>query len=179
MAGVGQDTVADYVHLLEETHILRLLRPFVGGKRAELTRRAKVYFVDNGIRNLVLGGFAAPAIRSDLGPLLENFALSEISKSINPLLDSVKYWRTKSGGEVDFVVEHQGRVLACEIKAGDTRSRLSRAARSFIDAYQPEQFVIVGRHAGEAQQHGNTTIRFIQMSELAPLIRSFAETSLS
>ena len=119
--GISSDTVASYVGLLEDAHVLRSQRPYAGGKRAELLQRPKVYFIDNGIRNQVFGGFGPLAQRADAGALHESLALSEILKSIPPLLVGVHHWRTRSGAEVDFVLEHRGRLLAVEVKAGDAR----------------------------------------------------------
>jgi predicted AAA+ superfamily ATPase len=145
LSNVSNDTVADYCRLLEETHVLRLVRPFVGGKRAEITSARKVFLLDNGIRNQLFGGFQPAAGRSDRGALLEGLVFSELAKTVKPLLDGLYTWRSKSGAEVDFVVQHQGRLLACEVKAGDSRGILSRSARSFLEAYQPEQLLIVSR----------------------------------
>ncbi len=176
VASVSNDTVAGYISLMEESHVVRLVRPFVGGKRAELTATPKIYFVDNGVRNLLFGGFADPADRADGGALVENFALSEILKSTNPLLDTVRFWRTKAGAEVDFIVEHQGRRLACEVKAGRTGPRLARPARSFIDAYAPERFLQVGDDQHPDQQLSTTRVQFIRMPDLAAEVTDFVSS---
>lgn len=173
LSGVSNDTVAEYVHLLQETHILRAIKPFVGGKRAEITSAPKIYFLDNGIRNLIFGGFQSPESRPDRGALWENFAFTEIYKQLNPILDTIHYWRTKAKAEVDFVIRHQGRVAACEIKAGDPRGKLSRAVRSFIEAYQPELFLVVGEGVHSDRKIGKTTVRFIPILELAPIFRDW------
>lgn len=173
LSNVSNDTVADYCRLLEETHLLRLVRPFVGGKRAEITSARKVYFLDNGIRNQLFGGFQAAGERADRGALLENFAFTELAKTVNPLLDGLSTWRSKAGAEVDFVVEHQGRLLACEVKAGESRGSLTRSARSFIEAYQPEQFLIVNRAAWPETTVGATRVRFLSVDELAEAAEAF------
>lgn len=173
LSNVSNDTVADYCRLLEETHLLRLVRPFVGGKRAEITSARKVYFLDNGIRNQLFGGFQATGERADRGALLENFAFTELAKAVHPLLDGLSTWRSKAGAEVDFVVEHQGRLLACEVKAGDSRGSLSRSARSFIEAYQPEQFLIVNRAAWPEVFVGTTQVRFVRVDELSGEVEAF------
>ena len=169
-AGISNDTVSEYAHLLQETHIVRLLRPFVGGKRAEITSAPKVFFIDNGIRNLLFGGFGPVQNRPDRGALWENLAFTEIYKEINPVLDSIHYWRSKAGAEVDFVIQHQGRIAACEIKAGDSRGKIPRASKSFIEAYQPELFLAVSGNAHPSMEIGNTTVHFIRLSELGGAI---------
>jgi hypothetical protein len=173
ITGISNDTVAEHVSLLEDTHILRLIRPFFGGKRAEIKSAPKVFFVDNGIRNIFFGGFQPLDTRSDRGQLIENFAFTEIIKVIHPLLDSVRYWRSKAGAEVDFVIEHQGRLAACEIKAGDPRERIPRSSLSFIEAYQPEMFVIVGNSEHPARKVGKTLVRFETLSQLAWVIEKW------
>lgn len=162
LAGISGDTVSEYVRLLEETHIVRLVRPFIGGKRAEITSAPKVYFVDNGVRNLLFGGFAPPRGRPDQGALWENYIFSEMLKYTNPLLDSIRYWRSKGGAEVDFVVESRGLRVPVEVKAGDARGGLTRSARSFIDAYAPPLFLVVNSRKYAPQQSGRTEIRFLR-----------------
>lgn len=173
LVGVSNDTVAEHVRLMEETHILRLVRPFTGGKRAELTSARKVYFLDNGFRNQLFGGFGPLANRADQGALVENLAFTELAKSTHPLLDTISFWRSTSGAEVDFVVRHQGRLLACEVKAGDARGRIGRSATSFIDAYSPELLLFV--HTGDRSETrlGQTEIRFLPLAELAPAVEGF------
>jgi predicted AAA+ superfamily ATPase len=173
LSNVSNDTVAEYCRLLEETHLVRLVRPFVGGKRAEITSARKVYLLDNGIRNQLFGGFQPAADRPDRGALLENLVFTELAKTVHPLLDGLSTWRSKSGAEVVFVVEHQGRLLACEVKAGDSRGILSRSARSFLEAYEPEEFLIVNRRAFPDATVGSTRVRFLQTEELSSAVEAF------
>lgn len=173
LSNVSNDTVADYCRLLEETHLLRLVRPFVGGKRAEITSARKVYFLDNGIRNQLFGGFQPTAERADRGALLEGFVFTELAKTVHPLLDGLSTWRSKAGAEVDFVVEHQGRLLAVEVKAGESRGSVSRSARSFIEAYGPEQLLVVNRAAWPEVSVDATRVRFVRVDELAGAVEAF------
>ncbi|NMC95815.1 MAG: ATP-binding protein, partial [Syntrophorhabdus sp.] len=135
---VDAGTIHAYVEILEESHIVKVIRPFAGGKRRELTTSPKVYFVDNGIRNQLLNSFSTDiSLRTDKGALMENWVFSELYKRL-PLMASIHFWRSKAGGEVDFVVEQAGKLMALEVKAANLdRPRLSRSAHSFIEAYQP------------------------------------------
>jgi predicted AAA+ superfamily ATPase len=143
---VDAATIHAYVEILEESHIVKMVRPFAGGKRRELTTAPKIYFVDNGIRNQLLNAFSTDiSLRTDKGALMENWAFAELYKRL-PLTAAIHFWRSKAGGEVDFVVEQAGKIMALEVKAAALdRPRLSRAARSFIAAYHPEKFVILNR----------------------------------
>jgi hypothetical protein len=175
LAGISNDTVSEYVQLLQDSHIIRLVRPFVGGKRAELTSMPKVFFIDHGIRNLIFGGFQPVAKRPDQGALWENFAFEEIYKNVHPMLDSIRFWRSKSGAEVDLVIEHQGHLAACEVKAGDVRGKISRSARSFIEAYAPELFFIVSGKSYDSLKIENTEVQFVHFLELGSLLRDWVQ----
>lgn len=142
--GISVNTVTQYLSILEESHIIRLVPPFVGGKRAEITSRPKIFFVDNGIRNYLFGGFDNLANRGDNGQIMENLVFSELCKSLNTLKDQIYFWRSTSGAEVDFVLETGNRLVAVEVKSGAMkRPRLSRSLRSFIEAYKPDKVYVV------------------------------------
>lgn len=143
-SGISVKTAMEYANILSESHLIKLVPPFVGGKRAEITGAPKIYFLDNGLRNFLFGGFAPFGQRTDRGALMENFVLTELCKRTHPLLDSIHYWRTKSGAEVDFIVRRSNTVFALEVKAGGLkRPKVSRSIRSFIDAYRPEWVVVL------------------------------------
>ncbi|HXV64579.1 MAG TPA: ATP-binding protein [Vicinamibacteria bacterium] len=76
--GVSRDTVASYLEILESSHVVSVLPPFVGGKRAEATSTPKIFFVDNGIRNRLLHDFKPIEERVDKGALLENWIFTEL-----------------------------------------------------------------------------------------------------
>ena len=172
VAGVSVETAREYASLLADAHILRLVRPFVGGKRAEITSAPKVFFLDNGVRNRLFGGFAAPELRPDHGALAENFVFGEICKSLGPVLDDLRYWRSKSGAEVDLVIERQGRIDAVEVKAGDSRGRLDRSAMSFIDAYAPRRFFVVNSREHPDTKVGKTRVHFVKPHQIAHAIEN-------
>lgn len=145
---------------------MKLVRPFVGGKRAEITSTPKVYFIDNGIRNRLFGGFAPLEGRAEKEALLKNYVFKELYKSIHPLLDAIHFWRSKSGAEVDFVIRKDHELFAVEVKAGPTRGKLTRSAQSFIDAYQPNRFVVVGDRVYPPLRKGTTDVIFTTPTDL-------------
>jgi len=153
---VSAPTVAEYAALLEECHVIRLLPVFHGGRRAELTATPKISFVDNGIRNLLAGDFSPIETRADVGALFENWVFGELTKTLMQP-DDLHYWRTRAGAEVDFVIHRPGlAAVAVEAKLDAIPPRISRGARSFIEAYEPAVFITVTRNAQAETKVGTT-----------------------
>jgi predicted AAA+ superfamily ATPase len=171
--GVSVNTVIEYLNLMVESHLIRLIPPFVGGKRAEITSVPKIYFLDNGLRNVLFGGFSSMTERADIGQLTENLVFSELCKNTNPLLEPVKYWRSASGAEVDFVVEIQDKLYAFEIKSGELRRpKISRSLRSFIDAYRPDKTIILNRTLNDTIDVNGTEVQFLKHIQMPAIFKA-------
>ncbi len=168
LLGISRDTVASYLAILEESHIVTTLRPYAGGRRSELTSRPKVFLVDPGVRNHLVGDFRPPGERTDVGQLLESWVLSELRKAL-PTDRTLHFWRSTSGAEVDFVVTGPGRLVALEVKAQRlARPTLPRACRSFIEAYEPERFLLVNRGLVHEESLGRTRVVWTTPADLRP-----------
>jgi len=167
ICNIDVGTITSYIQLLEESHIVKKLLPFAGGKRREITGAPKVYFIDNGIRNHLLNNFSTELdLRIDKGQLLENWAFSEIHKTL-PFQASLKFWRSKAKAEVDFIIEYAGKVYALEVKFASLKSqKVSKSVWSFIEAYQPEEFIIVNMSLDSSIALKKTKINFITPYEL-------------
>ena len=165
--GIGRDTVASYLDILESSHLIMTLSPFAGGKRAELTARPKVYLLDNGLRSRLLHDFRPLEERTDAGPLLENWVATELWKVL-PDGATLHFWRSASGAEVDFVIARGDRILPLEVKA-DRRGRpsLSRSLRSFLEAYQPAIALVVNPGLAHKDRIGETEVEWIQPARLS------------
>lgn len=118
--GLDQRTVKRYIEIFEESFILYRVYPYSKQSRGEIIKNPKIYFWDVGLRNAILNNFDPINLRADSGALFENFIISEIKKIIayTQSFDSIHYWRTKSGSEVDLVIAHNSQLYGCEIKLG-------------------------------------------------------------
>lgn len=159
--GVSVTTVTEYVNIMVESHIVKLVQPFVGGKRAEVTSTPKVYFLDNGIRNFLFGGFSPLDQRADSGALMENLVMNELCKYSHPLFESIHYWRSTSGAEVDFIFRKSDSLTAIEVKTGSlNQPRITRSLRSFIKAYRPDNVIVLNNTLQENILIEETSIMF-------------------
>ncbi len=109
--GIARETIYDYLTLLEGTYIARRLAPFFRNLRSELTKMPKIYFEDSGVLNYLKYNDIVEKVS---GQLFENSIYAELRKVVG--LESLRYWRTQSKQEIDFVVEHKRKVFAFEVK---------------------------------------------------------------
>ncbi len=110
--------VKEYLRIFEQTFIIKTVHPFSVNKRSEIIKQPKVYFLDNGIRNIVLHNFTRLENRTDRGELFENMVFCELIKltSMFPQL-KLYYWKKKSyKSEIDFILQKDAAILPIEAK---------------------------------------------------------------
>jgi predicted AAA+ superfamily ATPase len=119
--GVDGKTVDRWLSLLEQMFVLRRIRAWHRNDLKRLVRTPKLHFLDSGLL-AALRRVTREDIeneRSKLGPLLEGFVFSELSKlagqSEEPM--SISHFRDRDAVEVDFVLERAGRVVGLEVKS--------------------------------------------------------------
>ncbi|HNW81752.1 MAG TPA: ATP-binding protein [bacterium] len=129
-------TVEKYIDLLERAFIVFKLPALAGNVRNEIKKGKKIYFVDNGIRNAVIGNFNAVHSRTDTGALFENFIISERRKYLNYRRKNVSsyFWRTTQQQEIDYIEEGSGDYSAYEFK-WNPRKRVV-ISKTFLSNYQ-------------------------------------------
>ncbi len=173
---VDVGTINAYLEILEETHIVKKAYPFAGGKRREITGAPKIFFLDNGIRNQLLNSFSPELdLRTDKGALFENWVFAEINKWL-PSQGMVKFWRSKAGAEIDFVIEYGGNLFALEAKySALKKAALSRSLSSFLDAYGPKRMGIINRTFTQDVALGNQMINFITPLGLSEWLAAILE----
>ena len=82
LTGSDSHTVERYIDLLEKVFVLFRLPAYSRNVRNEIKKGKKIYFIDNGIRNALIGNFLPLASRTDVGALWENYLVSERLKLI-------------------------------------------------------------------------------------------------
>ncbi|MBX2982602.1 MAG: ATP-binding protein [Flavobacteriales bacterium] len=143
LLGVDKNTIATYMDLLEKAFIIHPLSSFKRNLRNELTTARKVNFVDNGIRNAVIGNYAPFSKRTDKGALWENFLISERRKLHNNERwhGSMYFWRTTDQREIDLVEDVDGQLSAFEFKWSPTAK--SRIPLTWKRAYPDSESTVI------------------------------------
>jgi uncharacterized protein len=155
---ISFQTTKKYLDAMEKSYLIIPVPPFFKNKLKEITKQPKIYFLDCGLRNAILNDFP---IKLD-GKLFENYILSELIKKDL----KVKYWRTKSGIEVDFVIEKDNELIPVEVKINSDMN-IEKNLKSFIEAYRPKKAIIVS-YKGESSKKtiGKTEVFFMNVREL-------------
>lgn len=111
-------TVGRYLDVLEKMFVIKKVRGFNRNLRNEISKKAKYYFLDNGVRNAVIGQFGDLVGRNDIGGLWENFIFMELYKQsiLRGTADQYYFWRTHTGKEIDIIRESGGKLDAIECK---------------------------------------------------------------
>ena len=133
---IDRKTVVSYMDILEKSFVIMRLPPFSRNPRREIGKQSKIYFLDLGIRNALIGDFNDLSIRPDRGVVWENFLIIERIKAYLSHNRSIqgRFWRAYGGAEVDYIEEKDtGPIRAFEIKFGS--AALTRSAASFTSAY--------------------------------------------
>ncbi len=133
---IDRKTVLSYMDILEKSFVILRLPPFSRNPRREIGKQSKIYFLDLGIRNALIGDFNDLSLRPDRGALWENFLITERIKAHLNQNRSVqgRFWRSYGGAEVDFIEESGGsQIKAFELKFGN--ATLGRSAEVFKNTY--------------------------------------------
>lgn len=142
IVNVDKNTISKYIDILQKGYIIFKLSSFSRNVRNEIKTNKKIYFYDNGIRNMIIGNFNPIDLRTDKGALWENFLISERVKQIEykQSLARIYFWRTKQQQEVDFVEEKSGKIFGYEFKWNNKRN--SKLPKTFTEAYNAESSMI-------------------------------------
>ena len=143
--GVSSKTVKEYYQILVDTLLARLVEPYRRRRnRQVITKAPKFYLFDVGVAGALTKRHLPEPRGAAFGQALEHFIFMELTAhaSYSQLSYDIRFWRTRTGFEVDFVLG-DGQV-AIEVK-GATRvdSRDLRPLRAFMDEHRPAKAFVV------------------------------------
>ncbi len=142
LLNVDKATIITYLDLLEKAFIVFRLRSFSRNMRNEIKDNRKIYFWDNGIRNMLIANLNPLDLRQDKGALWENFLISERMKRAryHNVIVNFYFWRTIQQQEIDFIEEGNGEIRGYEFKWKNNGKH--RAPQSFQREYNTKVQVI-------------------------------------
>ena len=125
--GVPYKKCEEYIYLLEQMYIIRMIEPYETNRRKSITKMKKVFFCDTGLRNMIVKNFNEIDFRLDNGAIFENYIMQELwrNKSSGGTL---QFFKTSDGAEVDFVLHTLREKIAVECKYKTMTKPVSLAA---------------------------------------------------
>lgn len=142
--GISKNTVAKYLDLLEKVFVLYPLSGYSNNLRKEVSKTKKWFFYDTGVRNAIIKNYAPLATRQDVGPLWENYLITE-RKKINGYHNSNTqsfFWRTYDRQEIDLIETQNNKLQAFEIKWNSSKAKIPVA---FKAAYPHAGFTLINK----------------------------------
>jgi predicted AAA+ superfamily ATPase len=115
-------TLRRYFQLLDQTYQLFLLPPYSANLAKRLIKTPKVYAADTGLACYLSAADSWDTLvrQNRVGAMVETWVANELRKllSVPSRRTHLLYWRTRTGQEVDFLLERGGEVVGIEVKWG-------------------------------------------------------------
>lgn len=144
--GVSSKTVKEYFQILVDTLLGVLVEPFRRRRsRSVITSAPRFYLFDVGVANHIAARRIERVGGPDFGRALEHFVLMELLayRSYREHDFPIRFWRTRSGLECDFILGRDGDV-ALEVKgASRVRPADFRGLRAFVEEHRPRTAIVV------------------------------------
>ena len=155
-AALSHATTHRYLNLIEIGCLIVRVRPYATNAAGSFVKAPKLFWTDCGLAASLahIRTTADLADRSDLDYWLEQtiFQTLQTWRALDPLHRSVLFWRDRSGREVDFILERDGKLVALEIKSGSQVTSSDAAGiYAFRDALKRKANLVRGvvLHAGK------------------------------
>lgn len=151
--GLPATTLRRYLDLLGQTYQFDLLQPFSTHLAKRLVKTPKIYAADTGMacHLAALDDWTTMERRNLVGPLIETWIQTELRKllGLQARHTELSFWRTRTGHEVDFLVERGGQIAGIEAKwSASLEPRQVRALRECRTALGPRWKIGILLHGG-------------------------------
>jgi predicted AAA+ superfamily ATPase len=174
--GVDSKTVREYYQILVDTLLGCFVEPYTSRSgRQVITRAPKFYLFDVGVAGSLTGRKISAARGEHFGRALEHFLLMEMRAyaAYHGLDFDIRFWRTKSGYEVDFVLG-DGEVAIKVKGASRLERREMRGMQAFVEEHSPRLAVVVCSDPAERVADGVRIVpwaRFLERLWSGEIIR--------
>ncbi len=174
---VTRPTIINYLHVLEETFVVNIVRPYSTHKQTEIVMAPKVYGFDTGFICYAKGKSELQA--EDLGFMWEHCILNEIHGQLQTR--KINYWRDKRGHEIDFVMSNRAddvlTAIECKFISSldDLKSTsLGKNFEAFRSYYPEGENLIVSSNIDRPfkRQYKELTITFLSAKDLIKKLKN-------
>src|SRR4030043_921850 len=165
--GLSLQTLKNYLWYAENTFILQRIAPYFRNVRKEISKSPTVYFYDTGLRNYSLGIFGRILRQDDLGFVCQNCKRSVLLEKIRWSSAGIRYRVSKSGAEIDFVIDLGKKSLPIEVKYKElSQPIIPRSFHGFIEKYQPKRCMVINKNLKTTVHLKGSEILFLTVWDL-------------
>jgi predicted AAA+ superfamily ATPase len=140
--GVSDNTIRKYVHLLQGTFMVRLLKPWHENIQKRQIRTPKIYLRDSGILHALLDINDDLIRHPKVGASWEGFALEELIRHFSAEDEECYFWSTQSHAELDLLIIKGGQRRGFEFKYTD-RPKVTRSMQIALDELKLDQITVI------------------------------------
>jgi len=134
---ISKQTIEKYLFILENTYILKLVKPFHKNIRSELFKTPKIFFYDSGLMQIL---WLKNLQKEIIGSVFETAVFAELVKKYGR--KNVFYWRTKDKKEIDFILKKRDNNVPIEVKLNFQKAN-NRNMEYFVDNYKSLDYGVV------------------------------------
>lgn len=124
-ASIGVDTARRYLEYLRLSYQVALIQPYFKNITSSVVKTPKLYWLDVGLLRQLTG------YKGELsGQIYETMVVGELIKWIKTSQNNpeIYFYRTRSGLEVDIILETQNGIIGIEIKSRKTLANLDHSS---------------------------------------------------
>jgi len=156
-----------YLDILEQTYVCTRIYSFSTNLGNELKKSCKAYLYDLGIRNMLLKDFSKTDERPDKGILLESFVFLALQSNLQPNME-LKFWRTKDGAEVDFILLENRMPIPIEVKTRLKYLEIPSGLKRFLLRYPAtKKAVVISENQEGILKENGCVITFVSVEAFA------------
>ena len=167
--GLSESTVARHLEIMSQTYVLHGVQSYSTNLANELKKSRKYYLYDIGIRNMILKDVRNAADREDRGVLFESAVFYHLLSRLQPNME-LRFWRTKKGDEVDFVLIKNRVPTPVEVKSKLKKTVVPKGMAQFMKRYpKVTEGIVYNDTVHENIVWENRKIYFRKWQEATPL----------
>ena len=165
--GLSSKAINRYLDILEQTYVNYRIYSYSKNLGNELKKSCKTYLYDLGIRNMLLKDFSIVADRLDKGAIFETFVFLKLQSALLPN-EEIKFWRTKDGGEVDFILLKDRKPIPIEVKSKLIYPEVPPGLKRFLSRYgSVHSAYVVNENINKEVYHERCHIHFVTFEKFA------------
>lgn len=140
----SQPTLKKYVSYLENSFMVRLLKPWFANLKKRQVKSPKVYYRDVGLLHYVLNirEYKDIFTHPKAGASWEGFAMEELIKFYGVDAESCYFWGSHNKAELDLLLIHQNQKLGFEFKLSDA-PKLTPSMRIAMDDLELDALTVI------------------------------------